>query len=338
MESDAAGPPDWMAGQTERLLTGSMVLFGTFFVCLGTVVVPNAGMFFKKHARLHRVMGLAHLCCLLAGFFLFPFGSHSLAYHLVLGACGTGATLSAAFDFRFHDKIKNKASGTLQKETIVTFGEMLEHSFYQMLNVVQIATLHAHAWLDKGNSFSGWSVPATRAALVLIATAPWLLRSRFPVNSFMSNYKDLHMKDYTIEQVLYRIKKWQYVFYKHALLHGLNISVATRLSADTSVSLVEAPLFQIYWLALNTSYVMEFFTQTLVRKRYLGQSNMLLLQRLLMGVSSVSALFVLSYVRIGVVIVSHFLNVSHRGHDFVNVGLLLAGTLTYDLLQAESIK
>lgn len=319
-----------LAGQENKLLLGCMVLFGAFFLLLASTVVPNANMFLKKHARMHRVMGLVHLSCLLCGFFVFRFGSHGLLYHLLLGACGTATTLTAAYDFRFHDKVKNKASGTLQKETLVTFGEMIEHSFYQGLNVLQILTLHMHAWLDKREQSAGifGDKLVNHAALVLVATAPWLVRRRFPVNSFMANYKDVPLKDYSIEQLLYRIKKWQYVLYKHALLHGLNISVATQI--NTEHALVHAPLFQIYWLALNTSYVMEFFTQTLVKKRYLSQANHLILQRLLMGVSTVSALFVLSYVRVGVAIVSHFLNVYNRGNDFFNVCLLLGATMAYD--------
>ena len=55
-------------------------------------------------------------------------------------------SLSAAYDFRsahMKERVKNKASGALESNTIVTFEEMLEHSFYHGLNFVQIVFLHS---------------------------------------------------------------------------------------------------------------------------------------------------------------------------------------------------
>ena len=49
---------------------------------------------------------------------------------------GTTATLTAATDFQHHKHAKNKASGTLDEQSTVTYSEMMEHSFYQMLNLV----------------------------------------------------------------------------------------------------------------------------------------------------------------------------------------------------------
>lgn len=59
---------------------------------------------------------------------------------------------------------------------------------------------------------------------------------------------------------MYRLKKYQYLLYKHFLLHGLNISVA--ISGE---AIAATPPFRLYWLSLNAAYVLEFFLQTLVR-------------------------------------------------------------------------
>ena len=60
--------------------------------------------------------------------------------------------------------------------------------------------------------------------------------------------------------VLYRVKKYQYVFYKHFLLHGLNVSVAVTGGGGgggVGTGLVETRHFSLYRLAINTAYVME---------------------------------------------------------------------------------
>ena len=50
---------------------------------------------------------------------------------------------SAAEDFKWlHRNVKNKASGVLDREATVTYNEMIEHVFYQILNLVQILFLH----------------------------------------------------------------------------------------------------------------------------------------------------------------------------------------------------
>lgn len=77
---------------------------------------------------------------------------------------------------------------------------MIEHAFYQGLNLVQILYLHA---------VSAVQLLPLRAALALLATAPWLLRGRFPVNSFSKNYTGPYADPYTLISILYRIKKYQ---------------------------------------------------------------------------------------------------------------------------------
>jgi hypothetical protein len=76
---------------------------------------------------------------------------------------------------------------------------------------------------------------------------------------------------------------------------------------------------------------MEFFLQTLVKKKYMSQLYLIRLQWVLMLASSMSAGFVLVYyVRWGVGICSHLLNLVNRGHDLANTCLVLAGALVYD--------
>lgn len=128
---------------------------------------------------------------------------------------------------------------------------MLEHSFYQGLNLLQIIMFHAF-----GSLLATISIP-TRLFCVIVVTTPWLFRSNFPVHSFSKNYTEVDRRSTSFVRLLYRLKKYQYVFYKHALLHGLNISIALRHHNN----LIHEQVFLFYWLDLNTSYVLEFFLQ-----------------------------------------------------------------------------
>ena len=60
---------------------------------------------------------------------------------------------------------------------------------------------------------------------------------------------------------------------------------------------------------------------------------MLRLNQLLMLVSSISALQVLSLVRIPTALLSLTLNVAHRGHEFVNTLVVLLASLILQLGQ-----
>ena len=106
--------------------------------------------------------------------------------------------------------------------------------------------------------------------------------------------------------MLYRMKKYQYVFYKHFMLHGLNVGVAidgfdglrkprTGGTPIGRISLVDATPFRLYWLGLNAAYVMEFFLQTLVKRNYITQGRMLRMNQFLMLVSTTAALAVLRH-------------------------------------------
>ena len=144
---------------------------------------------------------------------------------------------------------------------------------------------------------------------------------------------------FTLINILYRIKKYQYLFYKHFLLHGLNVAVTVGENLDPN-----QVYWRSYWLSLNTSYVMEFFLQTLVKRRHLGQTTMLRLNKLLMVSSSVAASCILyrQFVRpvfIFGCLLSLLLNLLRRGYDFTNTaGVAFAEFLYISLLNAKNLK
>jgi hypothetical protein len=146
-------------------------------------------------------------------------------------------------------------------------------------------------------------------------------RSIFPTNRFSDNYNrrvlasrlstsERHGNGTTnatsadlraFTSFLYRLKKYQYVFLKHVLQHGLNIGVAMesvlRLTlTDSEIANAPAPLvdcvqFRLYWLCVNAAFVFEFFMQTLVKKRMLKQRTMLGANVFLMLTSSMAVFF-----------------------------------------------
>ena len=163
---------------------------------------------------------------------------------------------------------------------------------------------------------------------------PWLARGRFPVNSFSANYAKPGFGGSTpLIRFLYRMKKWQYLLYKHCLLHGLNASVA----ATHAGALVHERHFRLYWLCLNTAYVCEFFMQTLVKRRYMSQNWMLALQQLLMSVSTVAALRVLTNVWPHLCALSFALNFARRGRELSNGAVVLAAAATLAVYPAEIV-
>lgn len=236
------------------------VVLAWFFAELLLVVVRSRGMFTRRFARRHRVTGAAYLAWLTAGvvdLLLQPsaslWGHYTVVYDAILGILGTALALTAAFDFqRAHAHVKNPASGALEQGATVTFSEMLEHSFYQGLNLAQALYLHALS-----------CVPATMAAhlpLLVLVTLPWCWRHWFPINKFSDNYTK-HDPG-TLIALMYRMKKYQYLLYKHCLLHGLNISVAVMTLSVGDVHGVQStcgngvasqPHFRLFWLCLNTA-------------------------------------------------------------------------------------
>jgi len=271
----------------------------------------------KQQGRRHALLGLAYFLWISTGFLNLLRHEEMvnfLLFDVVLGILGILLPLSAAEDFS-HKRIKNIASGTLDAHATVTHSEMIEHSFYQAINLVQVLFFHF------APLYSNWS---WRLGALMLATSPWLLRSQFPINKFSDNYNKEDERSSTFIRILYRTKKYQYVFYKHFLLHGLNISVAY-----SGIIMTNRFDFRLYWILLNTSYVMEFFLQTLVKKRYMEQSTMLNLQILLMLASSIAAVFILQHVYIAIAVASLAFNFANRGYDFLNTIVVISLCLLY---------
>lgn len=259
----------------------------------------------------------------------------ALVYDFVLGTLGIASTLTAAQAFP-HKLVQNQIgqSGTLHHKAIVTQSEMIEHAYYQALNLVQALYLHLmHVVIRKDSLQLG----GLRLILLWLVTSPWFVRRRLPIHSFSDNWKiylTLQNAQRTeLEIILYRIKKAQYLFYKHVVLHGLNIymAVATISTADGLMSMPPYCLsWRVFWLLLNTSYVMEFFLQSLVKRRtIIRQSTMLWLQRWLMTCATIGASVVLWQLSVGqggedtwllptASIASLCLNFISRHHDVLN--------------------
>jgi hypothetical protein len=269
-------------------------------------------LFAHRHARRHRLLGLAYLCFLALFVVSIEHRESELALLVVdalFGVLGCLLTLSAAFDFqKQHSRVDNRGrSGTLDDTATVTYAEMIEHAFYQLVNCVNVLFLHALAHVDR---------VSLRCALCVLATSVWLLRDRFPVHSFMANYSGQPL---TVTNVLYRVKKWQYLFLKHCLLHGLNVS-----AVFCTANLPASRNFRLYWLALNASYTFEFFLQTLVKRRMLAQRNMVLMQQVLMLFATVTSLRVVADSVLPLAAATSFaLNMLNRKHDVVNTVVVL---------------
>lgn len=290
-------------------------------------------MFIKKHGRNHAICGLFYLIWIIVGFsheitiFSRTPSSYLLFYDIIFGCLGILLPLTAAADFK-HNNVENIASGTLDAHATVSHGEMIEHSFYQGLNLIQVIYLHIIALDHEHEHDQGIYY---RYLLVLLATSPWALRSSFPVNKFSDNYMKIDEKSNWFIRFLYRIKKYQYMFYKHFLLHGLNFSVAL---SPLHAQLVKTDSFRLYWMLLNTSYVMEFFLQTLVKKQYITQRYMLGLQLVLMTSASIAAVKVLEVVKIPFAIISLILNFINRKHDVMNSIMIMTLAVCYHQLIA----
>ena len=321
-------------------------------------------LFAPRYGRRHRIAGVAYIAWLIVGCHGLVGGRASsvsaLWYDCVLGCLGVVLTLTAAYDFKGHDRVKNPVghvSGTLSETATVSFSEMIEHSFYQGLNLAQALFLHSSYYLASKPSYVITDAPRTAAAhvaLLALVTLPWLFRPLFPVNSFSANYDPSRRggDPWSLIGIMYRTKKYQYMLYKHFLLHGLNVAVAAtpvlwslRLDCGGSSPLIDPAslIWRAYWLCLNASYVFEFFLQTLVRRGKLRQPLMLQANKLLMIGSTAAALGVLSQVFLAPstplplffwkgncvlnlplfagCVASWWLNYNRRGHDMSNVGI-----------------
>jgi len=307
------------------------VVLVLFFARLLTAVAMNPRMLMPRYGRYHRLLGMLLFGVLIAGMVdarlaLLP-RAHLWVFDALLSCLGFAVAYSAARDFGpAHRKVKNTmmASGVLDKEATVTYSEMIEHCFYQLINLAQILYLHA---LPHAGSVG------TQFALAFAVVVPWRWRRAFPINSFSANYASYATQQVggrsALIRLLYRLKKWQYLLYKHALLHGLNASLAmTAGRLPDGQAAVQTPDFRLYWMCLNVAYVMEFFMQTLVKRQYMSQSWMLALQQLLMAVSTLAALRVpLRAVSPSLAALSFALNFARRGRELSNGALVITAAL-----------
>ena len=327
----------------QPLERAALLLLAPFALGLLAAIARRPSIFVRRHGRAHRLLGAAHLAWLALGLadvatFAPQRRAVRLAHDVALGTLGTALTLAAASAFGKVHGPRKFASGALDESAVVSRDEMLEHAFYQLLNLVQVLYLHALPACG--------AAVAPRLGLCLLATAPWLARAAFPVHSFSANYATSGPR----EAGLYRLKKWQYVAYKHALLHGLNLSAA--LATAERDSLPQQRFFRLYWQCLNAAYVLEFFMQSracpalrtcrrcacfalahalavplpaVVRRKMLRQSHMLAMNSTLMAASSCAALPVLlRVVRPDLALASLALNFAHRGHEMLNTALVAA--------------
>ena len=302
---------------------GSLWGLRLFLLWVSVISLRNtAPLFLVAHGRSHRLTGGLQFVFLLVGVYTCNIENLSpwyfFLYDVTLGCLGTATTLTAASDFP-HKYVKNAEgqSGSLSDRAIVTHAEMMEHSFYQVLNLVQVIFLH-------GLAFGGSRISLKyRFGALALATSPWTFRRYFPVHSFSSNWNKTPTARRTeTEVLLYRIKKSQYIFYKHFVLHGLNVSFALSPS-----NLPWTRAWRIFWLHLNVSYVMEFFLQSLVKRKLLCQKEMLLLQRLLITSATLSSITpIFGHVRLELCAASLLLNFVHRYHDLVNTMLVAVGS------------
>jgi hypothetical protein len=319
-------PSSWVDDYRCTTSSSSVALFGLkIFLFVVSLVAFRHGqaLFLSWHGWSHRLAGAMHLCWLGVGAwtivarprepqasthddndYAYQYQYTIFGYDLILGLLGILATLTAARDFPHKCITTNKTGqwGTLHRKAMVTQAEMMEHAFYQGLNLWQTMYLHALSFVD-GNLLY------CRLILLWLVAAPWLVRHKVPVHSFSHNWNTFsHQKKQQqrtdtpkeakdAEVLLYRIKKGQYLFHKHVILHGVNLSLAVSTTTTTAAMMIPySTPWRVFWILLNTSYVVEFFLQTLVKRNVLRQSTMLRLQQGLMVAASLAALVVLQQV------------------------------------------
>jgi hypothetical protein len=333
---------------------GGLWIFLTLVLSISIWHVSN--LFLSWHGWTHRLLGGLLLMWLFFGactcHILSDIAHNKAAfgYDVILGILGVGATLTAAKEFP-HKHVRNSKgqSGTLHQKAIVTQSEMIEHAFYQGLNGIQAVYLHLvhYALPENANRVE------SKLLMLFMATSPWFFRQMLPVHSFSDNWR-MYQREHQhrdaigvslssvrgdVEIVLYKIKKWQYVFYKHVVLHGINLFVAVSDKLPVSTSPPYSLSWRVFWLLLNTSYVMEFFLQSLVKRRtIIRQSTMLGLQRWLMTCASVGAVVVLiqlgsspatdqPYLHSMLSLASVTLNFTNRHHDVLNTMIIACAVI-----------
>ena len=98
---------------------------------------------------------------------------------------------------------------------------------------------------------------------------------------------------------------------------------------DDAYAIVRSSGFRAFWLCLNAAYVLEFFLQTLVKRRYIHQRTMLALNQALMAISTYAVIPVLRAVVISAAATCVVLNFKNRKREMQNVAwaILIARAL-----------
>lgn len=326
-------------------------------IVIGISAIHRDTIFFRRHGWSHRLLGGLMLLWLFLGVCSCHICSENpyvaLIFDVILGILGICTTVTAAKEFP-HKYIQNEKgqSGTLHQKAIVTQSEMIEHAFYQTLNLIQAIYLHMMYQFHHNHH----ARDAIRLGLLFLVSSPWLIRQKVPIHSFSDNWKVAYQHtsrqrqselQQELEVLLYRIKKGQYLFYKHVILHGINIYMAVVIKEENTIRSNTVPphslAWRIFWLLLNTSYVMEFFLQSLVkRKTIIRQSTMLWLQRWLMASASIGAVVVLWEVIMSprgnsspfllpvISLASLTLNFTNRHHDVLNTMIIACVVTTWN--------
>ena len=172
----------------------SLFLFSFFLLFLYFhLLLGRFRMFTKLHGRKHSIFGgcyLLLLCIYLVDVLttLDNDAGRREIQNAILDIClnsvGVLLTASAASDFG-HKNVKNSASGTLDQHATVTFDEMQEHKFYQILNLFQIFFLHVVCYISRF-AIDKRDEHTSKFLAYLFATAPWLFRHFYPVHPSIS--------------------------------------------------------------------------------------------------------------------------------------------------------
>ena len=134
-----------MQQQADILFASTISFWGLqlfFIVLIFRIARSTPSLFVDRHGWSHRLTGSIHLLLLLTGAFSSAWQPqlryYSLLYDIYLGCSGMLLAYTAARDFPLRT-IRNAPgqSGTLSEKAIVTQAEMIEHLFYQFLNLWQ---------------------------------------------------------------------------------------------------------------------------------------------------------------------------------------------------------
>lgn len=318
----------------ERVCVGIAAIY---FGLIVWIVSHRPKIFLKKVARTHRLLGFSYFSLLFLGFLDAAFNASSdvvvvvvvrFLYDFFLGLMGAWLAWSAQ-EFPRPARQQHTASGVLDPHATVLPSEMREHAFFQLLNASHSLLLHILSWLPTDTTGSIFFLRIF--FLWVFGFGPWIWRDRFPTHSFSANYSGMSIdpKSTPWTRFLYRVKKWQFVALKHYLQNALLLVVTFFLTSSPSSSSrpPHSLSFRLHFMFVSTSFVMEFFMQSLVRASMLSQTSMLALHVLLMTGASLAAANALFFFAIPLMMwgtLSMCINFANRKHDPFNGALLIS--------------